>query len=281
MINKFSPLGTGLFWKSPELLRNTNICGTQKGDVYAFAIILFEICGRKGPFGLTEHEPKQIIELVRDLPLCDENEKSQPFRPDIQSLIDLENCPDYLINCIQDCWHETPEMRPDFPTIRTRLKKMRDGKSKNIMDQIMEMMEKYTNNLEDIVNERTRLLYEEKRKTEDLLNRMLPQSVAEKLTMGHGVEPVSYDSVRNSNFLNQHVFINFSHPIRSQYILAILLDLRSCQPKVLPCKLLIFSMISTPFSIESSKDMMSIRSRQSVINQLNLNSNLIVTMMSE
>lgn len=64
------------------------------------------------------------------------------------------------------------------------------------MDQMMEMMEKYTNNLEDIVNERTRLLYEEKRKTEDLLNRMLPQSVAEKLTMGLGVEPVQYESVR-------------------------------------------------------------------------------------
>lgn len=78
---------------------------------------------------------------------------------------------------------------------RTRLKKMRGGKSKNIMDQMMEMMEKYADNLEDIVNERTRLLCEEKRKTEDLLHRMLPQSVAEKLTMGHGVEPVSYDSV--------------------------------------------------------------------------------------
>jgi guanylate cyclase, other len=87
-------------------------------------------------------------------------------------------------------------MRPDFPTIRTRLKCLRDGKSKNIMDQIMEMMEKYTDNLEEIVNERTRLLYEEKRKTEDLLNRMLPQSVAEKLTVGEGIEPVSYDSVR-------------------------------------------------------------------------------------
>lgn len=42
------------------------------------------------------------------------------------------------------------------------------------MDQMMEMMEKYTNNLEDLVNQRTIEVYEEKRKTEDLLHRMLP-----------------------------------------------------------------------------------------------------------
>lgn len=171
-------------------MRHPDVYGTAKGDVYAFAIILYEICGRKGPFGSTEYEPKQIIDLVRECP-----SDSPPFRPEIECLLDLDNSPDYVISCIQDCWNENPECRPDFPTIRTRLKKMRGGKSKNIMDQIMEMMEKYTNNLEDIVNERTRLLYEEKRKTEDLLNRMLPQSVAEKLTMGHGIEPVSYDAV--------------------------------------------------------------------------------------
>lgn len=73
----------------------------------------------------------------------------------------------------------------------------------------MEMMEKYANNLEDIVTERTRLLCEEKMKTEDLLHRMLPQSVAEKLTMGQGVEPVSYDLVSKVKyFINKRLTIS-------------------------------------------------------------------------
>ncbi|XP_055371824.1 receptor-type guanylate cyclase Gyc76C-like [Condylostylus longicornis] len=179
-----------LFWKAPELLRHPSVYGSQKGDVYAFAIILYEIIGRRGPFGNIGFEPKEIIDLVKAYPIDNE-----PFRPDLECITDMETCPDYVVNCIKDCWDENAENRPDFPTIRTRLKKMRGGKSKNIMDQMMEMMEKYANNLEDIVNERTRLLCEEKRKTEDLLHRMLPQSVAEKLTRGLGVEPVSYDSV--------------------------------------------------------------------------------------
>ncbi|RZC33646.1 guanylate cyclase 32E [Asbolus verrucosus] len=183
-----------LFWKAPEILRNPNAyCrGTQKGDVYAFAIILYEILGRKGPFGTTGYEPKDIIDLVKRVPF----DGDECFRPDVDLLIDCEiGCDDYVIQCMKDCWTENPESRPDFATIRSRLKRMKDGKSKNIMDQMMDMMVTYANNLEEIVTERTRLLYEEKMKTEDLLHRMLPKPVAERLTMGYGVEPESFDLV--------------------------------------------------------------------------------------
>ncbi|XP_057667312.1 receptor-type guanylate cyclase Gyc76C-like isoform X1 [Diorhabda carinulata] len=181
-----------LFWKAPEILRHPAkyINGTQKADVYSFAIILYEILGRRGPFGVTPYEPKEIIELVKKY------RNDEPFRPAIAALDESEvGCDDYVLQCMKDCWAEEPEMRPDFVTIRSRLKGMKDGKSKNIMDQMMDMMVTYANNLEELVTERTRLLYEEKLKTEDLLHRMLPKPVAQKLTKGLGVEPESFDLV--------------------------------------------------------------------------------------
>ncbi|XP_044586198.1 receptor-type guanylate cyclase Gyc76C-like isoform X1 [Cotesia glomerata] len=183
-----------LFWKAPELLRDPNapIRGTQEGDIYSFAIILFEIVGRKGPFGGVSLEPKEIIDRVKKYPEDDEH----PFRPNIEILSESDaDCPDYVVNTITDCWAECPELRPDFKTIRTRLKKMKAGRHRNIMDQMMDMMETYANNLEDLVSERTRLLFEEKQKTEDLLHRMLPKPVANCLTNGIGVEPEAFDSV--------------------------------------------------------------------------------------
>ncbi len=49
----------------------------------------------------------------------------------------------------------------------------------SIMDNVLEMMEKYASNLEEVVEERTQQLVEEKKKTDRLLYRMLPPSVQE------------------------------------------------------------------------------------------------------
>ena len=46
-------------WKAPELLRDPAppTRGTQKGDVYSFGIVLYEIIGRRGPWGRLNLEP--------------------------------------------------------------------------------------------------------------------------------------------------------------------------------------------------------------------------------
>jgi len=45
-----------LLWRAPELLRDPSPPprGTQKGDVYSFGIILYELIGRAGPWGKTQ-----------------------------------------------------------------------------------------------------------------------------------------------------------------------------------------------------------------------------------
>jgi class 3 adenylate cyclase len=66
---------------------------------------------------------------------------------------------------------------------------------RNLMDHMMVKMEKYQNQLEELVEERTAELRDEKRRTENLLQRMLPISVAQQLLKGSDVQPESFHSV--------------------------------------------------------------------------------------
>ncbi|XP_062567629.1 atrial natriuretic peptide receptor 1-like, partial [Saccostrea cucullata] len=67
--------------------------------------------------------------------------------------------------------------------------------SVNIIDSMITMLEKYANNLEDLVEERTVALNEEKDKTDRLLYRMLPRLVADKLKRGEFVVPEEFEAV--------------------------------------------------------------------------------------
>uniref|UniRef100_W5M3H3 Guanylate cyclase n=1 Tax=Lepisosteus oculatus TaxID=7918 RepID=W5M3H3_LEPOC len=175
-----------LLWRAPELLRgNMPTNGTQKGDVYSFGIIAQEIVYRNGVFFIPSCVLKanEIIEKVKE-------GGSNSFRP----YTDTTECPGPLAMLMKSCWRERPSERPDFTSLKATVKKLDRG-SDNILDNLLSRMEQYASNLEDIVNERTAQLLEEKKKAESLLTQMLPRSVAIQLISGKTVQAETYDCV--------------------------------------------------------------------------------------
>lgn len=93
-------------------------CGTQKGDVYSFGIVLYEVIGRKGPWGDIKFTTKEIVTRVKNPPV-----NGIAFRPSIRHM----DIPEYVRQCLRLCWEEDPEIRPDIRLVRVKLKEMQAG----------------------------------------------------------------------------------------------------------------------------------------------------------
>ncbi|XP_071947414.1 atrial natriuretic peptide receptor 2-like [Antedon mediterranea] len=185
-----------MVWTAPELLRQEiPIKGSQKGDIYSLAIILYEIVSQNNPYAIYEKSPKEVIRLVM-------KREEPPFRPMKQSHFSeiasdgtLNGLPTELLDFVKQGWEELPEDRPDIHSFRQKLRIVRKGRKESIMDTMLAKMEKYTDNLEKVVLDRTGQLLEEKKKTDELLYRMLPPSVADSLKRGNVVEGEFYQNV--------------------------------------------------------------------------------------
>ncbi|XP_066977790.1 atrial natriuretic peptide receptor 1-like [Macrobrachium rosenbergii] len=176
-------------WTAPEILRSANPPpeGSQKADVYSFAIIVHEIIYRLGVFYVKNEDlsPQQIVENVK-------NGGYQPFRPSTEDEVAEEE----VMQMMRRCWAEEPMERPDFHQLKTIIRRLnRDNESGNILDNLLSRMEQYANNLEALVQERTADYLEEKRRCEELLYQLLPKSVASQLIAGKSVVAETYDCV--------------------------------------------------------------------------------------
>ena len=111
--------------------------------------------------------------------------------------------PPEVMDVMKSCWAEVPCTRPEFQSIHDTLKRLNQGKyvrdqshiehikcikwiqpltsqlsrarKVNFIDMMFEKLEKYSDNLEDLIRERTQELDLQKKKTDQLLNRMLPR----------------------------------------------------------------------------------------------------------
>ncbi|BHF61144.1 Retinal guanylyl cyclase 1 [Sparganum proliferum] len=174
-----------LLWTAPELLREVivRIAGTQKGDVYSFGIILQEILCCSEPFPDCDLSAEEIVEKVRA--------GDPPFRPEVNT----SEIPYFYKNLMRSSWAENSDLRPTFDEIINQLHQFNSGEKTNIIDHMINMMEKYSEDLESQVRERTLELEEEKLKTEELIAKMLPLSVAQALIAGNSVAPEAFDEV--------------------------------------------------------------------------------------
>ncbi|XP_071444038.1 guanylate cyclase 32E [Hetaerina americana] len=214
-----------LLWRAPELLRDVNAPprGSQKGDVYSLGIVVYEIIGRSGPWGDCCYQVEDLEALREGIAV------KRVFRPPTEGL----DAADYVIHCIQSCWDEDPEQRPDLRFVRVQIKEMQAGLKPNIFDNMLAIMEKYAYNLEVLVQERTIQLSEEKKKTEALLHRMLPKTVAEALKRGDPVEAESFDCV-TIYFSDIVGFTELSAVSTPLEVVEMLNDLYTCFDSIIP-----------------------------------------------
>ncbi|XP_006882986.1 PREDICTED: olfactory guanylyl cyclase GC-D-like [Elephantulus edwardii] len=179
------PAPEELLWTAPELLRAPGgpRRGTLKGDTFSIGIILQEVLTRGPPYSSSGLSAEEIIRKVASPPpLC---------RP----LVSSDHGPLECIQLMEQCWEEAPEDRPSLDQIYSQFKSINQGKKTSVADSMLRMLEKYSQNLEDLVQERTEELELERQKTERLLSQMLPPYVAESLKMGATVEPEYFDQV--------------------------------------------------------------------------------------
>ncbi|CAI5455329.1 unnamed protein product [Caenorhabditis angaria] len=181
-----------LLWTAPEIVRRYGVQNDlpnmeiARADIYSFAIILYEIYGRQGPYGDDFLDSDEIIEQIK-FP-----EGGAVTRPDIHL---ITKSPYPVSQVVEKCWNESPSQRPTIKKVRDLLKPLSKGLKGNIADNIMSLLDRYRNNLEDVIKERTEQLEDEKKRNENLLLQLLPKSVANSLKNGQPVDAEFYDNV--------------------------------------------------------------------------------------
>ncbi|KAK8784454.1 hypothetical protein V5799_009181 [Amblyomma americanum] len=216
-----------MFWTAPEFLRlkEPRQHSSQKGDIYAFAIILQEVITRSGPYESLERigrtrsvmEPEEILDRVK-------MGTTPPFRPEVSP----DECPADVLRLMRACWAEVPTDRPTIAEVRHAVKKITKGlSSKNFFDNLLQRMEQYANNLESLVEEKTESLMEEKKRTDELLYQLLPRYVADELKKGSHVQPEAFESV--TIFFSDIVgFTSLSADSSPMQVVTLLNDLYTC-----------------------------------------------------
>ncbi|XP_041377423.1 uncharacterized protein LOC121389840 [Gigantopelta aegis] len=240
---------SSLFWTSPELLRKGSCLseihrGTKEGDVYSFGIILSEVITHEKPFAFERSVVKDsdIINLVMNLNFPQNKnaitvlrgldvDVTDVFRPSIDKTSMPERIQPRMMSLLENAWNQDPKKRPTFKNLLRELNLMHPVKG-GFVDNLVNMLQNYSTELETLVAEKTRDLIAEKLKTEELVSQLLPEKVAKELHGGGRVDPESFDCVTIffSDIVGFTTIAQYSTPLQ---VVALLNDLYSMFDRIL------------------------------------------------
>ena len=147
------------FWTAPEVINATESPGPAS-DVFAFGITMCEMLSRASPYD--GEDPVDVMRQIADVT------KIPPKRPSLPN-----GTPEVFVDLVRRCTVNDSESRPSFETVGMVLKQLN---APNIASSMMAASE-------------------DRRRSQKLINAMLPPRVAKSLKEGVPVEPEYYDCV--------------------------------------------------------------------------------------
>ncbi|CAI5449102.1 unnamed protein product [Caenorhabditis angaria] len=168
------------------LEKNEEPIGTVEGDIYQLAMLIYQVLFYMRPFAERPQTIREIAEII-----INPNSTAQHPRVPEESSFTMR-----LLSIMQQCWLYKPQARPALLKISDAVNREfgQDAKG-TLIDQMIEMIDEYSANLEQIVAERTRELEQDMSKTENLLYQLLPKSIADSIRDGRTVHPEQHSSV--------------------------------------------------------------------------------------
>ena len=201
-----------LLWTSPENINFPRKI-SQAGDIYSFGIIISEVINRQAPFSVFDDmRPSDLIHYVRKRCI-------PPFRPHVTLQTGLDS---RLLDMMRRCWDESAFERPTFKEIKPTMKLIR-GEGFEIIDNLIEMLEKYSRDQEKTAKERTDMYKKEKVKSNELLYRCVPQPILDALLEGSTIN-VDEDLTVTFLMITIHGFDKLMKWLKPQKIIDVLND---------------------------------------------------------
>ncbi|CAD6194485.1 unnamed protein product [Caenorhabditis auriculariae] len=158
--------------------------GSVEGDIYQLGMVIFQILFSIKPFNELSEPIRETLEKI-----CSEK-GLQPCLPE------CGNFTVRLVSVMQQCWLQRISGRPALFKISDAVAREFEKDLKGtLIDQMIEMVDEYSANLEQVVATRTRELDQQMSQTENLLYQLLPKSIADALREGRPTYPEQHHSV--------------------------------------------------------------------------------------